>query len=133
MAHGLELRAPFLDVDLASFCISLPANLKVTATADKIVLRHAMQQDWPDSIRSRTKQGFGAPMGEWLAHSDMRELSREYLEASNSKLFDVVDRDGVRQLLAKGAAIQRWALLALSLWLERRAVPAASAELVRQA
>jgi asparagine synthase (glutamine-hydrolysing) len=135
MAHGLELRAPFLDVDLASFCISLPANLKVTGTADKIVLRRAMERDWPAAIRNRSKQGFGAPMAEWLAHPDMRELSRESLESSHSRLFDVLDRAGVRQLLAKGAPIQRWALLALALWLQnrQRVEPAASTELVREA
>ena len=29
MANGLELRTPFLDVDFASFCMSLPYNLKI--------------------------------------------------------------------------------------------------------
>ena len=41
MANGLELRAPFLDWELASFCVSLPANLKITNDRDKVILRHA--------------------------------------------------------------------------------------------
>ena len=41
MAHGLELRAPFLDVDFASFCISLPSRLKISSDTDKLILREA--------------------------------------------------------------------------------------------
>ena len=58
MANSLEIRSPFLDVDLASFCISLPHTLKINKTEDKVLLRKAYVRHWPKSIKSRRKMGF---------------------------------------------------------------------------
>ena len=73
MSHGLELRAPFLsDIDFASFCISLPANLKVTTRADKIIMREALSSVWPPEIKNRRKQGFAAPILTWFERRSSR-------------------------------------------------------------
>src|SRR5213079_1300327 len=53
MAHGLELRSPFLDVDFASFCVSLPSRLKITAREEKLILRRSYGQAWTESVRAR--------------------------------------------------------------------------------
>jgi asparagine synthase (glutamine-hydrolysing) len=66
MANALELRAPFLDVDLAEFLISLPGALKIDRNEDKIVMRRAFAKTWPPMLRGRGKQGFGAPVPQWL-------------------------------------------------------------------
>ena len=87
MAHGLELRAPFLDVDLASFCLSLPKELKITGQADKLILREAYADSWPAAVRGREKQGFGAPVGAWLALDSVDRLCRELLEDPESRIF----------------------------------------------
>ena len=55
MANGLEIRSPFLDVDLASFCISLTQTLKLKNGHDKVLLRQAFKNDWPRIYR-RTKK-----------------------------------------------------------------------------
>src|SRR5262249_50460569 len=78
-AHGLELRAPFLDVELAEFCIALPTRLKIRPGQDKVLLRAAYSRDWPGPIRQRTKQGFGAPMQSWLSHPTVAPLVQEHL------------------------------------------------------
>ena len=118
MAHGLELRAPFLDMDLASFCISLPSTLKINATEDKRVMRQAFAHLWPESVRHRKKQGFGAPVNRWLARPGVCSLKEEYLNNRQSKLFDVVSFDKTR-----GAASRdnytTWILLVLALWMDR--------------
>jgi asparagine synthase (glutamine-hydrolysing) len=41
LANSLELRAPFLDIDFASFCVSLPVNLKIDKSESKILLRRS--------------------------------------------------------------------------------------------
>ncbi len=61
MAHGLETRAPFLDVDLAEFVLGLPATLRFRDPRLKGLLRAACGHLWPEPIRKRSKQGFGAP------------------------------------------------------------------------
>ena len=118
MAHGLELRAPFLDVDFASFCISLPYRLKVSTREDKIILRQAFTQLWPAAIRKRHKQGFGAPVARWLQHPQVAQLERQLLHDRSSHLYDVVDYQAVQRLtLRDDSTLVRWTLLVLAIWL----------------
>ncbi len=117
MAHGLELRAPFLDVDLVEFCLSLPYSLVIKDMTDKYLLRSAMKGDLPASLFKRHKQGFGAPLSEWL--SRCAELTAEALFKPSLRLYDVlpnINPDAVRRM----SDCHRWSLLMLSLWLEER-------------
>ncbi len=87
MAHGLELRAPFLDVDFASFCMSLPYRLKVSTKEDKIILRQAFAARWPAILRRRGKQGFGAPLQHWFHDPAVQELEQRCLKDPDSTHF----------------------------------------------
>jgi asparagine synthase (glutamine-hydrolysing) len=117
MAHGLELRAPFLDVDFASFCISLPSRLKITAQQDKWILRRCYSEDWPQSIRARDKCGFGAPVHHWLKQDGVVNLKRRILDNPSHSLFSLIPFKGSRQFVGKDN-YQTWILLMLGLWLE---------------
>lgn len=117
MAHGLELRAPFLDWELASFCVSLPRRLKIREHEDKIVLRRSFEDAWTPAVRRRGKQGFGAPVSDWLGRPSVRALKADVLGNPRGRIYDVVSRPAVE------AAIDRdnyrtWALLVLALWVE---------------
>jgi asparagine synthase (glutamine-hydrolysing) len=118
MAHGLELRAPFLDVDFASFCISLPSRLKITDTEDKWILRRCYSQDWTESVRNRSKGGFGAPVGRWLERKGVADLKRKILNDSRHSLFSLVSFEDSRQIVENND-YQTWILLTLGLWLEQ--------------
>lgn len=120
MAHGLELRAPFLDVEFASFCLSLPYCLKVSTSEDKIILRQAFSAQWPVSIRSRNKQGFGAPIARWLQNPSIRELERSVLRDPSAPIFKVLSYHGTQQILLRNNLMQRWTLLVLAVWLTPR-------------
>lgn len=121
MAHGLELRAPFLDVEFASFCLSLPYRLKVSTSEDKIILRRAYSGKWPESIRSRSKQGFGAPLARWFQHPSIHELEQSLLHDPSAPIFKVLSYHGARQMLLRNNLMQRWTLLVLAVWLARKA------------
>lgn len=116
MAHGLELRAPFLDVALAEFALSLPGNFRVTTNEEKRILRAAFSSMWPREIRSRRKQGFGAPVGQWLSSPELIDLCRETILNQQAPIFGYVDYEAARKRFNGGSPIQRWALLVLSLW-----------------
>ncbi len=118
MAHGLELRAPFLDVDFASFCISLPFRLKLSADTDKLALRRAYAAQWPKIIRTRHKQGFGAPVQRWLRTPSLDALRQDTLGQPRSRLFDVLPFDKVQQF-SRGNDYKTWILLVLALWMEK--------------
>ena len=62
MAHGVELRMPFLDWRLVCFAFSLPDESKIGGGYTKRVLREAMRGLMPEPTRARTtKIGFGPP------------------------------------------------------------------------
>ena len=118
MANGLELRSPFLDVDFASFCISLPSRLKINNKEDKVILRETFSNEWPKEIRNRSKQGFGAPIKEWLELPSFIVLKEKYLKDSKQKIFDIVDFNQTQKIIVKNN-YQTWVLLVLSIWLEK--------------
>jgi len=119
MANGLELRTPFLDLDFASFCISLPYNLKINTKNDKIILREAFENLWPINIRSRAKMGFGSPVKKWLKRQEMIKMKEDYLLDANNKIYSYLDFQNARQYF-KGDHYQTWILLVLSVWFENR-------------
>jgi asparagine synthase (glutamine-hydrolysing) len=118
MANSLELRAPFLDVDLASFCLSLPDSLKVDANREKILLRQTYERMWTPEVRRRPKQGFGGPMTAWLQTPELSDLKRDVLGDRRQRIFSVLDFDGVQRFVERNTQ-QTWSLLVLGLWMER--------------
>jgi asparagine synthase (glutamine-hydrolysing) len=118
MAHGLELRAPFLDVEFASFCISLPDHLKITDRQDKWILRQCYGKFWTEAIRGKRKQGFGAPVGDWLKLPGVAQLKSKVLDNSHHSLFSLIPFEASRAYVAKDN-YQTWILLTLGLWLEQ--------------
>jgi asparagine synthase (glutamine-hydrolysing) len=118
MANSIELRAPFLDVDFAVFCASLPLSFKVNNDEDKIILRKAFQQLWPDSIKNRPKQGFGSPVKDWLKLPSVKKITYEYLNDSNKKMFKLISYKNSRKFVSKGN-YRTWILLTLSIWMEK--------------
>jgi len=117
MANSLELRAPFLDVPFAEFAISLPHRLKITDTEDKMILRRAFEQEWPEAIRTRSKQGFGAPIHIWLNGPEMDEVLNKYLNDPKKKIFSFISFEKSRAYVAK-KDYKTWILLTLSIWME---------------
>lgn len=75
MAHGVEVRLPFLDHNLVEFIFSLPALFKIHDGFTKWILRHAMQQSLPASVVWNTKKtGFETPQQQWLQNPKTKEL-----------------------------------------------------------
>lgn len=117
MANSLELRAPFLDKDFASFCISLPTNFKINHNTEKLLLREACGELWTHEIRQRKKQGFAASVNEWLKIPPIVELKEKYLKNKSNKIFSVLKYDAVSPFYQRDD-MQTWALLNLSMWME---------------
>jgi asparagine synthase (glutamine-hydrolysing) len=67
MAHGIEVRMPFMDWRLVAYTMALPDELKSSNGYTKMIARRAMANAMPESIRmGRRKVGFNSPMPEWL-------------------------------------------------------------------
>jgi asparagine synthase (glutamine-hydrolysing) len=117
MANSIELRAPFLDVDLASFCISLPSSLKVSNKSDKLILREFLKDILDPSILNRSKQGFGAPVTEWLKQPGLVKLKNKYLINRQSKIYSVISYNYAKDFIQKDD-YKTWILLVLAIWVD---------------
>ena len=58
MAHGLEVRVPFLDRDLVRFAFAIPVQLKIKGNVTKAIYKTAMQGVLPDEVIRKKKWGF---------------------------------------------------------------------------
>ena len=84
MAHGVEVRTPFLDWKLVTYCLSLPTSSKIDDGFTKRILRESMKNKMPESIRTRkSKIGFHSPATEFLKDS----MKNFLLETINKKDF----------------------------------------------
>ena len=119
MAHGLETRPPFLDRDLAEFVLTLPARLKVRGEETKILFKYTFSRYWPEEIRTRPKQGFGAPYRVWLRSPEVSSLMRRVF-AAGSRLSGLLP--GLGSSESSPDERRKWFLLVLGLWLEEHDV-----------
>lgn len=78
MAHGREVRLPYLYHELVSFVFSLPSSLKIHGGYTKWVLRKLMQNKIPDEIVwKKKKTGFEPPQKKWMESAAMIERLNE--------------------------------------------------------
>lgn len=72
MMHSVEARAPFLDNDVVDLARRIPSRLKLHNGTTKFILKAAMTGLLPDWVLARRKQGFGVPVGQWLAKGGLQ-------------------------------------------------------------
>ena len=85
MAHGVEVRLPFLSADLVQFIFSLPSTYKIRDGYNKFILRKTMQGKLPERLLWRTdKIGYEPPQQSWMQHPRLEE----YMQESRKKLVN---------------------------------------------
>ena len=120
MAAGLELRVPFLDLDLMRFVERIPAGMRMRPRAGKRLHRAAMEHVLPPGLADRPKHGFATPYDDWLRASLGEEVERRY--APGTALADLLDPEAVSRLVLEHRRISAdhkailYCLLELSEW-----------------
>ncbi len=71
MMNSLEVRAPYLDIDLVNFVRRIPWNYKFRNGTTKYILKKALEPLIPSEILHRSKKGFGVPIGKWFKTDDL--------------------------------------------------------------
>ncbi len=75
MAHGREVRLPFLNHELVEFIFSLPSNFKIRNGWTKWLLRKTVENDLPPEIAWRKeKVGFEPPQKSWMEMKPVQEV-----------------------------------------------------------
>lgn len=118
MYNSLEVRVPFLDLNVISSAFSSKKHLDFFRT--KKMLRKLLRKHLPPQIVERKKKGFGLPISKWLA-GDLGSFAFDYLH--NKKLYDFFDREKVMKLWElhqsrrQNCAKALWMLTVFSGWL----------------
>jgi asparagine synthase (glutamine-hydrolysing) len=122
MRYAIELRAPYLDVDVMEFAARLPAKERVRGFQTKVFLKRFAERYLPSSTVHRRKRGLSVPLARWL-----REPLYDWARARLGSGW--LDTAGVRP----GAAVELleehrqrrgdfsralWTLIVLSEWME---------------
>src|SRR5439155_23895306 len=133
MAHGREVRLPYLDRRVAEFALSLPANFLYRDGVTKAVLREAVSGLVPREVLDRRdKVGYETPQAHWLSKPAFVSKICEVLldpRARGRGLYDT-------RVIEADARVGRWRdpsgmwrPLNLELWLQEfshRLAPGAS-------
>ena len=108
MAHGIEVRMPFMDWRLVTYTMALPGTSKSSDTHTKWVARRAMQGRMPEDIRmSRRKIGFNSPMPEWL-NGPLAEWARALLNQQVPAFSEFVDEARLVRRVGQLNAAKGW-------------------------
>lgn len=120
MAHGLEQRVPFLDVELMRFVERIPGRVRVKGLKRKWLHKQAMAKVAPAEVLNRPKLGFSTPYDRWLREELGGEVRRRF--APGSELASTIDPATVAGLVdahRSGRADNKrllYCLLELSEW-----------------
>lgn len=120
MAHGLEVRAPFVDHHVMELAAGLPTALKVKGLTGKVLLKRAFADLVPAPIVNRSKRGFSLPLARWFS-GELYGFAREVLLSQAARergLFvpSAVDELLVRHRNGEDHGDRIWNLLVLELW-----------------
>src|SRR5258705_12949963 len=78
MAHGREVRLPFLEPELVKFVFSLPSTFKIHEGWTKWLLRKTMDQKLPNEIVWRTEKiGYEPPQQQWMQEPELQDYMHE--------------------------------------------------------
>ena len=121
MAAGVEVRVPFLDLDLVEFSSKIPVKYKQRGNIGKWILKKAMEPFLPHDVIYRPKTGFGAPLRKWI-RDDLRELLGDLLSEESIKRRGVFDPKAVQSLIVNNqagaidASYTLFSLMCIEIW-----------------
>jgi asparagine synthase (glutamine-hydrolysing) len=124
MANSLEVRVPYLDLDLVRFIESVPPEFKIRGLSRKYFHRKALARILPREFVNRRKRGFATPMDRWFRRELQGEV-RQVLLHPQAAVADVFRQDTIARLMDLHVAgrenfrKQIYLLLSYEFWAQR--------------
>jgi asparagine synthase (glutamine-hydrolysing) len=121
MAHGIEVRVPFLDANLTRYALGLSSKMKVRLRQTKWIVRRALRGIVPDGVLNAKKRGFGVPFSHWLREPLAEYMKEVLLDSANLKC-GLFDRDALEKCIQEHTSGYRdngsllYKILNLALW-----------------
>ena len=95
MAHSIECRSPFLNIDMVELALSVPSEYKIKNKVPKYILKKSLERILPDEVLYRKKMGFCLPINEWASKTIV-----DYVESNLSSHvanYDIFNNEKVTQ------------------------------------
>jgi asparagine synthase (glutamine-hydrolysing) len=127
MAHGLEVRVPYLDREVIEYATSLPAHLKIRLGRRKWLHRQVCRRFLPRSILARKKRGFAVNVVDGWFKRSLQGRMGSYLVDDQSLMYGFLEPGAVRRLAGEHRSGKRdnhkllFSLVVLEEWLRSRA------------
>lgn len=126
MFVSLEAREPFLDHESAKIAAALPLVWKIRQRQNKYVLRKLLHRHLPASLFDRPKQGFSAPIADWL-RGPLRDMFAQELSPARTRATGILDETAVHQAATEFLGSQNrnvspagaWILFQMQQWAGR--------------
>ncbi|MCL4472651.1 MAG: asparagine synthase (glutamine-hydrolyzing) [Actinobacteria bacterium] len=120
MAHSIESRVPFLDRRLVDLAASIPSSAKVSGDDPKLILKSVARGRVPESIITRRKQGFSAPIDSWFVGALGAEV-RELLLGERASARGFFSRPYLEKLIKRCLEQKKdiwriWSLVTFEMW-----------------
>jgi asparagine synthase (glutamine-hydrolysing) len=121
MAHSLEARVPFTDLDLFNYLANLSGSVKIRGFQLKYLLRKAMEPFLPGEIIAKPKVGLEIPYSQWLC-GELKELLLGELSESSLKNTPFINPVYVQRLIREhltrraDRGRELWGLLNFAVW-----------------
>lgn len=125
MMNSLEVRSPFLDTKLVEYVYNLPTKFKFSKDQNKIILKDILAEIFPKEFVYRRKQGFGAPVKNWLKQNSIINLINTKLIDKQSIIYKYLDYNSIQNIVRDFAQNKRnsehrlWILLCLAIWFDQ--------------
>ncbi len=123
MANSLEVRNPFLDVDLVNYVFNLPSHYKIDKSSQKKILRETFTHLLPEKIKKRGKKGFEVPLLKWFRSGLKSKIENDWLNENFIREQGIFNADEIRKLMQQlnssnpGESVARiWALIVFQHW-----------------
>ena len=113
MQSSIEARVPFLDHKLIEFVLSIPDKYIVSSSSTKPLLKNIAKRHIPESIYNRKKQGFRAPIGEWIKKDEALFYDSIYEFNQLTQLFN---NDELKKQITGNDYQKKWYLANLANW-----------------
>jgi asparagine synthase (glutamine-hydrolysing) len=122
MRYAIELRAPYLDVDVMEFAARLPANERVRGFQTKVFLKRFAERYLPKSTVHRRKRGLSVPLARWLREPlydwARARLGGGWLDAAGVRPGAAVELLEEHRQRRADFSRALWTLIVLSEWME---------------
>lgn len=123
MAHGLEVRVPFLDHRVVEYAFQLPEETKINRQMKKRIVQDTFRSVLPKSLYRRPKKGFEVPLLGWFRSELKSTITQNLLEdafIADQGIFDPSGIQRLRQQLFSSnpgdAHATVWALIVFQWW-----------------